>query len=305
MHAGFLLWTGFIAFLLLMLALDLGIFNKKSHIISVKEALIWSGVWILLALLFNLGIFLFVSHEKGLEFLTGYILEKSLSVDNIFVFVILFDYFAVPRQYQHKVLYWGIIGALIMRAVLIVAGTALISLFHWVILIFGIFLIVAGLKMAFHKEKEISPEKNPVVKFVKKIIPVADNYEKDKFFIKRTTGLLATPLLIVLVVVETTDLIFALDSIPAILAITQDSFIVFTSNAFAILGLRALYFALAGFMHKFSYLKTGLSVILVFIGIKMLLSDLIHISTLFSLIFIAVVLLIVVVASLIKEKKSV
>ncbi len=305
MHAGFLLWTGFVAFLVLMLALDLGIFNKKSHIISVKEALIWSGVWILLALLFNLGIFLFVSHEKGLEFLTGYILEKSLSVDNIFVFVILFDYFAVPKQYQHKVLYWGIIGALVMRAVLIVAGTALISLFHWVILIFGIFLIVAGLKMAFHKEKEISPEKNPVVKFVKKIIPVADNYEKDKFFIKRTTGLLATPLLIVLVVVETTDLIFALDSIPAILAITQDSFIVFTSNAFAILGLRALYFALAGFMHKFSYLKTGLSVILVFIGIKMLLSDLIHISTLFSLIFIAVVLLIVVVASVIKEKKSV
>ena len=231
---------GFFVFLIIMLALDLGVFNKKQHEVHTKEALITSGIWIALALVFNAGIFYWMGHDKGLEFLTGYLLEKSLSVDNIFVFILLFSFFDVPKKYQHKVLYWGIIGALIMRAILIFIGTALIAQFSWVIIIFGAFLIIAGLKMAFQKEEKVEPDKNPVVKFVKKIIPITPEYHKDKFFVRiKKGGLFATPLFIVLIVVETTDLIFAFDSIPAILAITNDTFIVFTSNAFAILGLRA------------------------------------------------------------------
>ena len=282
-----------------MLALDLGVFNKKQHEIKIKEALIWSAVWITLALLFNLLIFYEMGHDKGLEFFTGYILEKSLSVDNIFVFILLFKFFDVPKQYQHKVLYWGIFGALIMRAVLIVIGAALIARFWWVMLIFGAFLVIAGLKMAFQKDEVVHPEKNPVVKFVKRFLPVAPEYHKDHFFIRKN-GLFATPLLIVLIVIETSDLVFALDSIPAILAITHDTFIVFTSNAFAILGLRALYFALSGVMDKFYYLKIGLSVILVFIGMKMLVSGVFHISTIASLIVIVIVLIVSVIASLVR-----
>ncbi len=303
-NIGFIHWAGFCLFLVIMLALDLGVFNKKQHEVSVKEAIGWSVVWIALALLFNGGVFLLMGHDKGLEFLTGYLLEKSLSVDNLFVFLLLFSYFDVPKKYQHKVLYWGIVGALLMRAALIVLGAALMNMFWWIIFIFGGFLVIAGLKMAFQKEQKVEPDKNPVVRFVKKIIPVSDKYEKDKFFIKRKTGLLATPLFIVLIIVETTDLVFAFDSIPAILAITNDTFIVFTSNAFAILGLRALYFALSGFMDKFTYLKMGLSIILVFIGMKMLLSGVLHISTIASLFVILIILTTAIVMSMMKNKKN-
>jgi tellurite resistance protein TerC len=298
-------WAGFVGFLVIMLALDLGVFNKKQHEVHVKEALITSGIWIGLAIVFNILVFYLMGHDKGLEFLTGYLLEKSLSVDNIFVFILLFAFFDVPKKYQHKVLYWGIIGALIMRAILIFIGTALIAQFSWVIIVFGAFLVIAGLKMAFQKDDKVEPDKNPVVRFVKKIIPVTPEYHKDKFFIRlKNGGLFATPLFIVLIVVETTDLIFAFDSIPAILAITNDTFIVFTSNAFAILGLRALYFALAGFMDKFFYLKIGLSIILVFIGIKMLLAGVVHISTVLSLIVILVVLAIAIGASMVRNKRK-
>lgn len=287
-----------------MLALDLGIFNRKSHEVNYKEALLWSAIWISLALIFNIGVFKYAGHDKGMEFLTGYLLEKALSVDNIFVFVLLFSFFDVPKKYQHKVLYYGIVGALIMRGVLIALGAALIVKFHWVILIFGAFLVFTGIKMAFHKEEKIEPDKNPIVKFFKKIIPVTAEYEKNKFFVKKSTGLLATPLFIVLIVVETTDLVFAFDSIPAILAITQDTFIVFTSNAFAILGLRSLYFALAGFMDKFKYLRTGLSVILVFIGIKMLIADLFYIEVVYSLAFIVLTLTVSMLASVFSKKSK-
>jgi tellurite resistance protein TerC len=287
-----------------MLAIDLGIFNRKSHEISYKEALLWSGIWLSLAILFNIGVFNFAGHEKGMEFLTGYLLEKALSVDNIFVFVLLFSFFDVPNKYQHKVLYYGIVGALIMRGLLIALGAALIVKFHWILLLFGAFLVFSGLKMVFHKEEKIEPDKNPIVRFFKKMFPVTEHYEKGKFFVKRPTGVLATPLLIVLIVVETTDLVFAFDSIPAILAITQDTFIVFTSNAFAILGLRSLYFALAGVMDKFKYLRAGLSIILVFIGIKMLIADFINISVVYSLIFIVVVLTISILASVFVKRRK-
>jgi tellurite resistance protein TerC len=296
-------WAAFVAFLVLMLALDLGVFNRKQHVISVKEALITSAIWVVVSLAFNALVFFVWDHHKALEFLTGYLLEKSLSVDNIFVFILLFKFFDVPQKYQHKVLFWGIFGALIMRAILIFIGTALIAKFSWIIIIFGLFLIVAGLKMAFQKEEKIHPEKNPVVKFVKRFIPVTPEYHEDKFFI-RQGGLFATPLFIVLIVVETTDLIFAFDSIPAILAITYDPFIVFTSIAFAILGLRALYFALAGFMDKFHYLKIGLSIILVFIGIKMLIAGVFHIPTYGSLIVILLILSISIIASMVRNKRA-
>jgi tellurite resistance protein TerC len=297
-------WIAFLVFLVIMLALDLGIFNRKSHDINYKEALLWSGIWISLAVLFNIGIFHFAGHEKGMEFLTGYLLEKALSVDNIFVFVLLFSYFNVSKKYQHKVLYYGIVGALLMRGLLIALGAALIVKFHWVLLIFGAFLVFTGIKMAVQKDEKVEPEKNPVVKFFKKIFPVTQNYERDKFFIKKKTGLLATPLFIVLIVVETTDLVFAFDSIPAILAITQDTFIVFTSNAFAILGLRSLYFALAGFMDKFKYLRIGLAVILVFIGIKMLVADFFPISVGVSLSVLLLVLTTSILASVFVKRKS-
>jgi tellurite resistance protein TerC len=285
-----------------MLAIDLGIFNKKAHSIKNKEALMWSGIWISLALIFNAGVFYFLGNQKGLEFLTGYVLEYSLSVDNIFVFVLLLTYFKVPTRYQHKVLFWGIIGAFIMRGILIAIGASLIIHFHFVILIFGVFLVVTGVRMAFQKSDKIQPNKNPIVKFIRKVFPISDEYVKGKFFVRMKSGLMATPLLIVLVIVETTDLVFALDSIPAILAITHDTFIVFTSNAFAILGLRSLYFALAGLIDKFRYLKFGLSVVLTFIGIKMLLTDFVHISTISSLMIITIVLGLSILISFVRNK---
>jgi tellurite resistance protein TerC len=271
------LWVGFTIFVLGMLALDLGVFHRSAHAVSLREAGIWSAIWITLALVFNAIVYAFVSPEAGLQFLTGYLIEKSLSVDNIFVFVLIFSYFSVPAMYQHRVLFWGIFGALVMRAILIATGAALIERFHWVIYIFGAFLIFTGIRMAFHKDEELHPDDNPVVKLFKRFMPVTKEYHGQSFFVRHAGKLAATPLFVVLLLVESTDLVFALDSIPAIFAITTDPFIVYTSNVFAILGLRALYFLLAGVMDKFRYLKIGLSIVLVFVGAKML-AEAIHIE---------------------------
>ena len=265
-------WIGFHIFIFIMLALDLGIFHKKAHKVPVKEAVIWSGVWISLALLFNLFIYYEFGRTKALEFLTGYVIEYSLSVDNIFVFILIFSYFAVKDEYQHRVLFWGILGALIMRAIFIFAGVALINRFHWIVLIFGGFLVYTGIHMLFQKDTAVDPEKNPIVKFFKKFLPVSDSYHGDKLFIRQNHRLYATPLFLVLLVIESSDLIFAVDSIPAILAISQDTLIVYTSNIFAILGLRSLYFAVSGIMGLFRYLKIGLAFVLTFVGTKMLLA---------------------------------
>jgi len=298
-------WVGFNLFVLLMLALDLGVFNRKAHVISVKEALTWSFVWIALALLFNIGILYWFGSQKALEFFTGYLIEKSLSVDNIFVFILVFSYFKVPALYQHKVLFWGVLGALIMRAIFIFAGLALIEQFHWIIYVFGAFLVFTGFKMISQKDKEIHPEKNPVLKFVKRFIRIKPEYHEDKFFIREKGMTYATPMFVVLIFIETTDLIFAVDSIPAILAISTDPFIVYSSNVFAILGLRSLYFALAGIIEKFRYLSYGLAVILMFVGLKMMITDIYKIPILISLAVISFILLLSVAASIWQGKKDV
>ncbi|MCK6558008.1 TerC family protein [candidate division KSB1 bacterium] len=293
-----LLWIGFNLFVLLMLALDLGVFHRKAHVVKTKEALLWSAVWIAMALLFNLGVYFWQGQKVALEFLTGYLIEKSLSVDNIFVFIMIFAYFGVPALYQHKVLFWGILGALVMRAVFIASGVALIERFHWIIYVFGAFLILTGVKMAWQKDKEIHPEKNPLLRLFRRLMPVTNRYHGGAFFVKQAGGSFATPLFVVLLLVETTDLIFAVDSIPAILAITLDPFIVYTSNVFAILGLRSLYFALAGIMPLFHYLNYGLAAILAFVGAKMMLVDFYKIPIGISLGVVAAILLISVLASL-------
>jgi len=292
------LWIGFNLFVLAMLALDLFVFHRDAHEVKVKEALLFSGFWIALAMGFNLIIWWWQGPEVALQFLTGYLIEKSLSVDNIFVFLLIFSYFAVPKKYQHTVLFWGILGALVMRAAFITVGAALIHEFHWIIYIFGAFLIFTGIRMARNDETEVHPDKNPVVNFVRRVIPVTPAYHDDKFFIRQAGKWLATPLLIVLVMVETTDLIFAVDSIPAIFAITTDPFIVYTSNVFAILGLRALFFALAGVMGMFHYLKYGLAAVLSFVGVKMVLTDIYPIPIGISLVVIATILVVSVLASL-------
>lgn len=300
-----LVWIGFIGFVILMLALDLGVFHRKSHEIKIKEALIWSAVWISLALLFNYGIYIFMGKEKAVEFLTGYVIEKSLSVDNLFVFIMLFGYFKVDTKYQHKILFWGIFGALIMRAIFIFAGVALISKFHWIIYLFGAFLIFTGVKMIFHNDDKIEPEKNPLVSLFKRFFPVTEKTHEGNFFVKINSRTFATPLFVVLLIVEFTDLIFAVDSIPAILAITNDTFIIFSSNVFAILGLRALYFALAGITKYFCFLKYGLSAILVFVGIKMTIVDFYKIPISYSLLVIISILAITVLSSIaFPQKKS-
>jgi tellurite resistance protein TerC len=297
-----LLWLAFNIFVLAMLALDLGVFHRKAHVVQIKEALGWTAIWITLALLFNLGIYFWRGPDPALEFLTGYVIEKALSVDNIFVFLLIFSYFDVPLLYQHKVLFYGILGALIMRAVFILMGITLIQKVHWVIYVFGGFLILTGIKIALEKEKEIRPERNPVLRIFRRFMPVSDRYENDKFFTRKEGRFLATPLFIVLLVVETTDIVFAVDSIPAILAITLDPFIVYTSNVFAILGLRALYFALAGMMRLFQYLHYGLSAILVFVGVKMLVASVWKIPVGIALGVVASILLISVGASIIRQK---
>ena len=298
------IWVCFIGFVVFMLVLDLGVFHRKSHEIKIKEALIWSAVWISLALIFNYGIYVFLGKEKAIEFLTGYIVEKSLSVDNLFVFIMLFTYFKVDVKHQHKVLFWGILGALVMRAIFIFAGVALINKFHWIIYIFGALLIFTGIKMLFHKEENIDPDRNPLVKLFKKIFPVTEKEHGDKFFVRLNGKTVATPLFIVLLMVEFTDLIFAVDSIPAILAITNDTFIIFSSNVFAILGLRALYFALAGITKYFYYLKYGLSAILVFVGIKMTIVDFYKVPIVSSLLVISGILIISVVVSVLRPKNN-
>ena len=297
------LWIGFNVFVLAMLALDLGIFHRKAHTVSITEALIWSIVWITLALTFNAGLYFFSGPEPALQFFTGYLIEKSLSVDNIFVFVLLFTYFAVPAAYQHRVLFWGVLGALVMRGIMIVLGAVLLDTFHWIIYLFGAFLIVTGVRMAFHQEAEVHPERNPLLKLVRLILPVTHDYEHDRFVVRRAGHMLVTPLLLVLLVVETTDVIFALDSIPAIFAVTQNPFLVYTSNVFAILGLRSLYFVFANAMGRFSYLKLGLAVVLSFVGVKMVLADIFHIPTALSLGVIAVVLTVAIVASIMRARR--
>ncbi len=314
MEEKILYWVLFNVFVLIMLALDLGVFNRKAHEVKVKEALIWSGVWVVLSLTFNLGIYYFYSPPEGftsaesaLQFLTGYVIEKSLSVDNIFVFVLLFSYFKVPALYQHKVLFWGILGALVMRAIFIFAGVALINHFAWVIYVFGAFLIFTGIKLVTQKDKEIHPEKNPVLRLFKRFFRVSEEYDGSKFFTIKNAKKVATPLFVVLIMVETTDLIFAVDSIPAILAVTQDPFIVYSSNVFAILGLRSLYFALAALVKLFHYLHYGLAAILVLVGTKMILNHYYTakiISTELSLILIVSILAASVILSLIKPKIS-
>ncbi len=299
------LWIGFNVFVLLMLALDLGVFHRKAHVVTFKESMAWTVVWITLALIFNFGVYHYMGPQKGLEFFTGYVIEKSLSVDNVFVFALLFTYFAVPPLYQHKVLFWGILGALIMRAIMIFLGAALIERFTWIIYIFGAFLILTGIKMIVKREEEIHPERNPLVRWFKKLMPVTDDYRGDKFFVRENGVRMATPLFVVLLLVEFSDLIFAVDSIPAIFAVTKDPFIVYTSNVFAILGLRSLYFALAGVMDKFHYLKIGLGVVLAFVGVKMLLKDTPYkIDTLLSLGVIVAVLATSIILSLLRPKQA-
>ncbi|NBP70799.1 MAG: TerC family protein [Cytophagia bacterium] len=292
------LWIGFNLFVLLMLALDLGLFHRKSKEISVKDALFWTGVWIAFAFLFNVFVYYQFGQEKAFEFFTGYIIEKSLSVDNIFVIILIFSYFNVPAAYQHKVLFWGILGALVLRVCFIFAGVELIHRFHWLIYIFGAFLIFTGVKISMQGEMKLDPEHNPVVKFTRKLFRITPDFEKDKFFVRKEGLLWATPLFVVVILIEATDLVFAVDSIPAILAISDDTFIVYTSNVFAILGLRSLYFALAGIEKYFVYLKYGLAVILVFVGVKMCIADWYKIPVEISLAFIILTLSMSVLASL-------
>lgn len=297
-------WVGFNVFVLGMLALDLGVFHRKSHEVRFREAMIWTGVWVVLALSFNLFIYYTFGRQAGLEFLTGYLIEKSLSIDNVFVFILIFTYFKVPSKYQHGVLFWGILGALVLRIIFILTGITLLERFHWLIYIFGAFLVFTGVKLALEKDKEIHPEKNPVLRIFRRIMPVTQNFEEGKFFIKKDGRTWATPLFVVLLVIETTDVIFAVDSIPAILAITKDPFIVYTSNVFAILGLRALYFALARVMILFHHLHYGLAAILVFVGMKMLISEIYKIPIGISLGFIVVSLALSIGASLLWPAKK-
>ena len=265
------LWLGFSVFIVTMLSLDLGLFNRNAHTIRYKEAWIWSGVWVTLALIFAALVFHYQGHVRGLEFLTGYVIELSLSVDNLFVFLLIFSYFKVPSKFQHRVLFWGVMGALVMRLTMIFVGAGLINRFHWIIYIFGGFLVYTGIKMFRHEEVDIQPDQNIAVRLVTRFLPITRHYEDDKFFTRINGKLTGTLLLLVLTVVEVTDLVFAVDSIPAIFAVTRDTFIVYTSNVFAILGLRSMYFLLAGVVEKFRYLRTGLAIVLTFIGIKMLL----------------------------------
>jgi len=298
------IWIGFNLFVLALLAIDLGVFHRKAHSVSIKEATAWSIVWVSLAMIFNLGIYFTWGEEKALEFFTGYVIEKSLSVDNLFVFLMIFQYFSTPAEYQHRVLFWGILGALVLRAIFIAAGSALLTQFHWMIYVFGAFLVFTGIKMFLQGDEKLEPNRNPVVRLFERWVPMTREYHGQRFMIRTNGQTRATLLLLVLIVIETTDVIFAVDSIPAIFAVTQDSFIVYTSNVFAILGLRALYFMLAGVMQMFVYLKFGLSLVLCFVGAKMLLSDIYKIPIGASLAVIGTVLLLSIVASWWSQRKS-
>jgi len=298
------MYGGFLAFVLAMLALDLGVFHKTAHKVSLREAAIWSVVWVLCALAFNGLLWKSFGAERGMEFLTGYLLEKALSVDNIFVIVLIFGAFKVPEAYQHRVLFWGILGALVMRAIFVGLGAALIAKFHWVLYVFGAFLLITGIKMLIFRDAEFDPRTNPLFKLFRKAVPAVDTFEGPNFTIVKDGKRFATPLLLVLVAVELTDLVFAVDSVPAIFAVTKDPFIVFTSNIFAILGLRSLYFLLAGVVEKFHLLKIGLSLVLVFVGVKMLVVDFMKIPVVLSLGVIAFLVGASVVASLLWPKAA-
>jgi tellurite resistance protein TerC len=299
------LWIGFSVFILFMLSLDLGLFNRKAHAIRYREAAIWSGVWVTLAMIFAGIVFWYQGTDLGLKFLTGYVIELSLSVDNLFVFLLIFSFFKVPAKVQHRVLFWGVMGALVMRLTMIFVGAALINRFHWIIYIFGAFLVYTGIKMFRQEDTDIQPEENPLVRAVTRYIPITRHYEGQHFFTRVNGKLTGTLLLLVLVIVEVTDLVFAVDSIPAIFAITTNTFIVYTSNVFAILGLRSMYFLLAGVVEKFQYLRMGLAIVLTFIGAKMLI-EAVHvvIPVWVSLVVVGSVLLASVVASILWPKAA-
>ena len=304
MSTEILLFILFNVFILLMLAIDLGVFNRKAHSISVKEAVVWSVIWTLLALVFNVGVYYWSGTTKALEFFTGYLVERALSFDNIFVFVLIFSYFGVPSRLHHRALFWGVVGALVTRSLFIAAGAALINRFEWVLYIFGLILIVSGWKMITSDSLEVHPDKNVFIRMARKVFPVAPGFETGTFF-RRIDGILhATPLFLVLLTIETTDIVFAVDSIPAVFGVTQDPFIVYTSNVFAILGLRATYFLLAGVMDTFHYLSHGLSFVLIFIGLKMLLDHFVTIPVGISLLVVGVILTVAVVASLVKRRSD-
>ncbi len=297
-------WVAFGSLIAIMLFLDLGIFHKKSHTVSIQESLVWTGVWIALSLMFNAWIYFYMSPQQGIEFLTGYVIEKSLSIDNIFVISLIFSYFKVPTQYQHRVLFWGVLGALVFRIIFVFAGVALIQKFHWMIYLFGGFLVFTGLNMLRGTDKEIDIDNNPIISFIKRFFKISPHFEGERFTVMIDGVRHLTPLFLVLVMIESTDIIFAVDSIPAILAITSDPFIVLTSNIFAILGLRSLYFAINGIMEMFEYINYALSGILVFVGLKMLLSSYVKIPTLLSVGVILTFIIVSVVASIYFPRKK-
>jgi tellurite resistance protein TerC len=298
------LWVGFHIFIFAMLAIDLGLINRKAHVIGIKESLFWSVVWTVVALLFNLFIYAWRGNQPALQFFTAYLIERSLSVDNLFVFLIVFRYFSVPDTHQHKVLFWGILGALVMRATFIVAGVALVQRFHWVMYLFGAFLVFTAIKMAFEKKQEIHPERNPVLRLICRSGRVTQELDGTRFFTRRRGVAMATPLLVVLLVIESTDVVFAVDSIPAVFSITLDPFIAYTSNILAILGLRALYFALAGVLRLFAHLNYGICIILGFVGVKMLIADLYEIPVAVALGFVALVLAVTMLTSVLFGPKG-
>ena len=295
-------WVGFMSLIFVLLALDLGVFHRTPHAIRPREAAIWSAIWIALSLTFNAVIYFWKGPGPALEFLTGYLIEKALSVDNLFVFVLIFAYFKVPSSYQHRILFWGILGALITRALLIGAGALLLARFEWLIYLFGAFLIYTGVKLTRSQEEEIHPEGNRIVRLVRRLFPVSHEYDGPRFFTRVDGRRALTPLFIVLVMVETTDIVFAVDSIPAIFGVTRDPFIVFTSNIFAILGLRALYFLLAGVLEMFEYLNLGLAMVLIFIGAKMLLERWVHVPIGVSLGVVFGLLTLTALASVVKRR---
>ena len=304
MNHTILLWTVFNAAIIFLLVLDLKVVHRGNKESTLKAAIGWSIFWVILALVFNAGVYFFMGSGKALEFLTGYLIERALSMDNLFVFLLIFTYFNVAPQHQQRVLFLGILGALVFRAVFIIAGVTLIARFHWLLYVFGIFLIYAGVKLLFEKEKKLEPEKNPFIRLFRRFFPVADQDHSGSFFVKQAGKWLATPLCLVLVLIETSDIIFAVDSIPAVLAITQDSFIVYTSNVFAILGLRALYFVLARMLQIFTYLNYGLAAILTFVGVKMVIADLVPIPTGAALGVVCGVLSLSIAASVVFKKKT-
>jgi tellurite resistance protein TerC len=299
-----LMWVAFIAGVLAMLAIDLGVFHRKAHEVGLKEAASWSVVWVGLAGVFNLGLYLWFGPEPAMEFAAGYLIEKALAVDNIFVFVVIFAAFAVPAIHQHRVLFWGVLGALVMRAVFIFAGGALLQAFHWAIYVFGAMLFVTGVKLLLQPNREMHPERNPLVKLFRRVLPVTKELAGDRFFVSRNGRLFATPLFLALLAVEFTDLVFAVDSIPAIFAVTSDPFIVFTSNIFAILGLRSLFFLLGGAITRFAYLKVGLSVVLIFVGAKMLLLPVYDVPIAASLAVVVAILATSIAASCLRPRRA-